>query len=190
MPRHADPAVEERVIHAARRLWAKGGYDSLSMRAVARAARTNTPAIYRRFRDKKDILRAIVERAQKELFAVLEPCTSFEEAAAGVLNFALANVHDYELVTSGMFTKAGEPRPNVEFMKQRGSEWFGGSPEDYGGLVLGLWALIHGTAMLLISQAVTDDYATELRAVFPASVETLVRTRRRKKTSSEGVARS
>ena len=88
MPRHADPAVEERVIHAARKLWAKGGYDSLSMRAVARAAHTNTPAIYRRFQDKKDILRAIVERAQRELFAVLEPCRSFEEAAEGVLNFA------------------------------------------------------------------------------------------------------
>ena len=183
MPRHADPAVEERVIHAARRLWAKGGYDSLSMRAVARAARTNTPAIYRRFRDKKDILRAIVERAQRELFAVLEPCTSFEEAAAGVLSFALANEHDYELVSSGLFAKVGGPRPNVEFMKQRAADWMGGSPEDHTGLVLSLWALIHGTATLLISRAVSGDYAAELRSVFPASVETLVRTAAEKQIS-------
>ncbi len=175
MPRHVDPAVEERVIHAARKLWTKGGYDSLSMRAVARAARTNTPAIYRRFRNKKDILRAIVERAQRELFAVLEPCTSFKEAAAALLKFALANVHDYELVTSGLFAKVGGPRPNVEFMKRRAAEWLGGSAEDHSALVLALWALIHGTATLLISRAVTDNYATELRSAFSSSVETLVR---------------
>ena len=75
MPRHADPVVEERVIHAARKLWARGGYNALSMRALAKAARTNTPAIYRRFRNKKDLLRAIVRRAQQDLFVVLEPCT-------------------------------------------------------------------------------------------------------------------
>lgn len=185
MPRHADPAVEERVIHAARKLWAKGGYDSLSMRTLARAARTNTPAIYRRFSDKKDILRAIVERAQRELFAVLEPCTSFEEAAVGLLNFALANVHDYELVTSGLFAKVGGPRPNLEFMKRRAAEWLGGSPEDHNGLIPSLWALIHGTATLLISRAVSGDYAVELRSVFPASVQTLVATASRKQTSDE-----
>lgn len=185
MPRHADPVVEERVIHAARKLWAKGGYDSLSMRALARAARTNTPAIYRRFSDKKDILRAIVERAQRELFAVLEPCTSFEESAVGVLNFALANEHDYELVTSGLFAKVGGPRPNLEFMKRRAAEWLGGSPEDHNGLILSLWALIHGTATLLISRAVSGDYAVELRSVFPASVETLVATAAKKQTSAE-----
>lgn len=185
MPRHADPAVEERVIHAARKLWAKGGYDSLSMRAVARAAHTNTPAIYRRFRDKKDILRAIVERAQRELFAVLEPCTSFQEAAVGLLNFALANEHDYELVSSGLFAKVGGPRPNLEFMKRRAAEWLGGTPEDHTGLVLSLWALIHGTATLLISRAVSGDYAVELRSVFPASVETLVRTAAKKQGSTK-----
>jgi AcrR family transcriptional regulator len=176
MPRHVDPAVEERVLLAARKLWAKGGFDSLSMRAVARAARTNTPAIYRRFRNKKEILRAIVERVQRDLFAVLEPCASFEEAAAGALEFALTNVHDYELISSGIFSKVGGPRPNVELMKLRGAQWLGGSPEDYTRLVLALWALIHGTATLLISRAVSDGYAGELRAAFAASVKTLVET--------------
>lgn len=184
MPRHADPAVEERVIHAARKLWTKGGYDSLSMRAVARAARTNTPAIYRRFRNKKDILRAIVERAQKDMFAVLEPCTSFQEAAGGLLKFALANVHDYELVTSGLFAKVGGPRPNVEFMKRRAAEWLGGSAEDHAGLILALWALLHGTATLLISRAVADDDAIKLRSAFAASVDTLVRTAAKKQASA------
>lgn len=186
MPRHADPAVEERVIHAARKLWAKGGYNALSMRAVARAARTNTPAIYRRFRDKKDILRAIVERAQQDLFVVLQSCASFQEAAARTLEFALANAHDYELVTSGLFAKAHEPRPNVEFMKQRGAEWLGGAAEDHTGLVLALWALVHGTAMLLISRAVSDHYAAELRSAFARSVEGLVASASREAKRGQG----
>ena len=176
MPRHADPVVEERVIHAARKLWAKGGYDALSMRALAKAARTNTPAIYRRFRNKKDLLRAIVRRAQQDLFVVLEPCTSFQEAAERTLAFALANAHDYELVSSGLFSKVGGPRPNVEFMKQRSGEWLGGSPENHTGFVLALWALVHGTAMLLISKAVTEQYAIELRSAVRAAVETMVRS--------------
>jgi AcrR family transcriptional regulator len=176
MPRHADPVVEERVIHAARKLWARGGYSALSMRALARAARTNTPAIYRRFRNKKDLLRAIVQQAQRDLFLVLEPCRSFEEAAERILTFALENAHDYELVTSGLFLKVGGPRPNVEFMKQRSAEWLGGSPEDHTGFVLALWALVHGTAMLLISKAVTEGYAIELRSAFRTAVETMVRS--------------
>ena len=61
-------------------------------------------------------------------------------------------------------------------MKQRSAEWLGGSPEDHTGFVLALWALVHGTAMLLISKAVTEDYATELRSSFRSSVETLVRS--------------
>ena len=77
----------------------------------------------------------------------------------------------------------GGPRPNVEFMKRRAAEWLGGSPEDHTGLVLSLWALIHGTATLLISRAVSGDYAAELRSVFPASVETLVRTAAEKQIS-------
>ena len=113
MPRHADPVVEERVIHAARKLWARGGYNALSMRALAKAARTNTPAIYRRFRNKKDLLRAIVRRAQQDLFVVLEPCRSFEEAAERILTFALET-----RMTTNSLLRGCSPRSAV-----RGPTW-------------------------------------------------------------------
>ena len=71
MPRHADPDLEKRVLDAAQKLWRGGGDRTLSMRALARAARTNTPAIYRRFKDRKDILRALLLRARtKQVEAV------------------------------------------------------------------------------------------------------------------------
>jgi len=62
MARHSDPEVEVRILRAARDLWHEGGEAALSMRAVAKAAGTNTPAVYRRFRTREDILRALVLR--------------------------------------------------------------------------------------------------------------------------------
>jgi len=59
-------------------------------------------------------------------------------------------------------------------LKTRSAEWLAGSPEDYSSLVLALWTLAHGTAMLLISKAVPVKYEAELGSVFTASVELLV----------------
>jgi AcrR family transcriptional regulator len=174
MPRQADPLVEERILSAARRLWTRGGDRALSMRAVAKAARTNTPAIYRRFRNRKDILRALVLRAQQELFETLQPCQSLEEAAQQTLGFALTHSHEYELLTSGLFARIQLPRPNFEFMKQRCAEWLGGSPEDYAPLVLALWSIIHGTAMLIISGSIPVGNEDKLRAAFTKAVRVLV----------------
>ena len=44
MPRHPDPDLEERILKAAHALWRRGGDKALTMRVVARAAGTNTPA--------------------------------------------------------------------------------------------------------------------------------------------------
>ncbi len=55
MPRRPDPDLEGKILDAAQKLWKKGGEKALTMRTVARAAGTNTPAVYRRFRDRDDI---------------------------------------------------------------------------------------------------------------------------------------
>ena len=65
MPRHIDPDLEGRILEAARKLWRKGGEKSLSMRTIAKLAGTNTPALYRRFRNRDDILRAMVQSYQQ-----------------------------------------------------------------------------------------------------------------------------
>jgi hypothetical protein len=75
-----------------------------------------------------------------------------------------------------LFSKFREPRPNVALMKLRFAEWLGGSPEDHARLVLALWTVVHGTAMLLITRAVPAEYEAELHSVFSASVELLVST--------------
>jgi AcrR family transcriptional regulator len=177
MPRKPDPALEARILDAARKLWIKGGDEALSMRAVARAARTNTPAIYRRFPHRTDILRALVRRVQQELFEVLQTCKSLEEATSRVFDFAMAHQGEYVLITSGLLYRIDEPQPNFTFMQRRAAEWLGGKPEDHTRLLMALWCAIHGTAMLLITKSAPEGTEDMLSSVLSASLRVLVRNR-------------
>ncbi len=175
MPRHPDPQVDENIRAAARKLWIKGGEKALSMRAIARIAHTNTPAIYRRFRNRKAILRDLVEESQQDLFQVLEPCESLQEVARRSLDFALSRPHEYELLSSSLLATLKPPRSNFEFIKRRAAEWFGGAPEDHAGLVLATWSLVHGAALLLISKTVPPGNDVRLRIALDTAMEVLVR---------------
>src|SRR5438445_9914133 len=97
MPRQPDPELEKRVLDAAQKLWRGGGDKTLSMRALAKAARTNTPAIYRRFKDRKDILRALLLRVRTKQVEGIQSAHSLEEAIDLYINFALKNPWEYEL---------------------------------------------------------------------------------------------
>lgn len=175
MPRKADPLLEATILRAARRLWTRGGEKALSLRAVARAAHTNTPAIYRRFRNKTEILRALVRAVQQELFEALQSCNSMQQIGEKTLDFGLAHPREYQLLTSGLLSRIGEPQPNLEFVRQKSAEWLGGTPEDHNRLVLALWCLVHGAAMLLITKTVPRGSEREMRAGFARAVETLIR---------------
>lgn len=174
MPRQPDPHVEERILDAAQRLVHRGGENAVSLRKVAAAAGTNTPAVYRRFRDKKDILRALTRRNQQAMFKAIEPCRSLIEIAECALEFALSRPREYQLLTSGLISKVTDERPNIELAMRRSSEWLGGAPKDHMRLVLSLLALLHGTATLLNSNNLTDEYAVELRRGYKAAVESLI----------------
>ncbi len=97
MPRRPDPDLEGKILDAAQKLWRKGGEKALTMRAVAKAAGTNTPSVYRRFRDRDDILRALLQRIRLEVAAVLESVFSPEEGCERYLDYALSHAHEYEL---------------------------------------------------------------------------------------------
>ena len=80
MPRHPDPDLEQRILDAASRLWARGGEKALTMRAVAKAAGTTTPTVYERYRDRDDILRPCACRPGSDLFAALSRTRTLREA--------------------------------------------------------------------------------------------------------------
>jgi AcrR family transcriptional regulator len=193
MARPRDPNLEDRILKAARRLWKKEGQNGLTLRAVARIARTNTPAVYRRFPHRDDILRALLQQTKQEVFQQLTTAASVEDACERYLDFALSHPHEYELYYLHEYelffsspTKQGvtlnqlisQRRPAVEFIKGKLAAQMGGQPDDYTHSTLALWALIHGTAMLLIAKTVQPDYAAEMRAAGRAAVQTILRDAR------------
>jgi AcrR family transcriptional regulator len=189
MARQPDPALEGRILNAARQLWKKGVGEALTMRAVAKAAGTNTPAVYRRFRRREDILRALWQRTRQEVFQQLEAGSSVEDSCERYLDFALSHPHEYELYylheyeifsaetrarEAGQTPTGRRKRPSEELMKGMLAAQLGGSPDDYTRLSLAVWALLHGTVMLLITKTIPPHYEEEMRSVCRASVETLL----------------
>jgi AcrR family transcriptional regulator len=174
MPRKAEPQLHPRILQAARKLFIKGGEKSLSMRSLAKAARTNTPAVYRRFRNRNAILQALAEQYRQNAFEVLQPCNSLPEMAQALLGLALRSPREYQLFYSELISRAPGARSNFEFAKKRCMEWMGGEAEDHRELVLAISALVHGTAMLIISGAIPPQSEEKMRTVFTAAVKVLL----------------
>lgn len=165
MPKPLDPEVEKRVLDAAEKLL-RGGEKNLSIRALAKAARTNTPGIYRRFRNRNDILRAILLRLEQELYQWLVTAESLEAAAERYIDFALQHRKEYEiwfahqnelLRTSQRGRPAPYKGPSFRWAETNLAKRLGGSPEEHAQLVLMIWSLFHGTAALLIAKAVPRE---------------------------------
>jgi len=190
MARQPDPDLEDRILNAARKLWKKGAGKALTMRAVARAAGTNTPAVYRRFPRREDILRALLQRTRQEIFLQVQAGSSVEEACERYLDYSLSHpheyelyyLHEYELFFSGRPARGAtlnqifkQKRPAVDLMKGKLAAQLGGSPDAYTRLTLAVWALLHGTVMLLIAKTIQPQHAAEMRSVCRTSVETLLR---------------
>jgi AcrR family transcriptional regulator len=186
MPRQPDPHLQERILNAAQKLWKKGADETLTMRAVAQAAGTNTPAVYRRFRNREEILRALLRRIQQDVVEALEPCAGAEEACERYLEFAVNHPYEYELyythanelydsARSDRASALREHRPTMRFMEKKLAQRLGGTAADHTRLSLALWTMAHGTAMLLISKAIPAGHVTELRSVFAAAVEVLIK---------------
>ena len=122
------------------------------MRAVAKAAGTTTPTVYERFRDRQDILKGLRLRTRSELFAALSRTRSLRDAIQRQLQFALDNSHAYEVLFDGVGRPPSlhEPWPSFNLMRGRLAEELGGTPREHNRLILAIWCLMHGTAMLII----------------------------------------
>lgn len=183
MPRHPNPELESKILDAAQRLWKKGGEKELTMRKVARAAGTNTPAVYRRFRDRDDLLRGLLKRIRFEIAAEVEKATSTEQACEYYLDYALRHPLEYELFYQyvgeleyvGSRVRQGIMRPARQAVKQKLRAQLGEFPDNNEGILLALWMVSHGTAMLLIDRSLLPEEAAIAREVFTASVAVLLK---------------
>jgi AcrR family transcriptional regulator len=185
MPRRPDPDLEALILEAAQKLWKKGGEKALTMRAVAREARTNTPSVYRRFRTREDILRALLHHIRRELAAQLEGAPTPAEGCERYLDYALRHPHeytllhqrDYELFHSPRAIRAGAKsvgRLSREATRKKLLDTLGPAPDNHEALLIELWMLCHGTAMLLIEKTIRPNEAAEARRVFSALLARLL----------------
>lgn len=180
MPRKADKNLEGRIGDAAYQLWMQGGEHALTMRAVARAAKTTTPTLYERFKDKHDLVVFLRERARTRMFQALQPAKSTAEACEIGLKFALAHGNEYLLLTSDWAQRLGrrEPLPSYEFLKALLAKDLGGQPDSYSRLALALVALVHGTAIMLLGEGVDERIAKELEGACLDACRGLIKSAR------------
>ena len=192
MPRQPDPELEGRILHAADVLWRRGGEQALTMRAVAQAAGTNTPAVYRRFKNREDLIRGLLLRIVARLRRYFEQRQSLEQMAETYVEFALKTPHDYELFYSYgtlLNRRTGgkkrrpirESRPNFGLVEQMAAKELGGTPDDHTELALQLWSLLHGMTMLLLNKSLPDGHDAELRDACRTAVKTLIANAKQKR---------
>ncbi len=152
MPRHPNPDLEGRILEAASRLWARGGERALTMRAVAKMAGTTTPTVYQRYRHRGDILSALRMETSRQLIETLRPARTLRQSAERYLQFALEHSYAYEVLFDGVAKSPSlhEPWPSFRLLRERLRPELGAGFRQYTRLMLALWSVMHGTAMLVI----------------------------------------
>jgi AcrR family transcriptional regulator len=188
LPRQPDPSLEQRILDAASRLWARGGEKSLTMRAVAKASGTTTPTVYERYRDRDDILRALRITTRHELFAAISHTRTLREAVQAHLEYALEHSHAYEVLFDGVGKPPSlhEPWPSFNLMRERVAERLGCEPRKQTRLMLSVWALMHGTAMLIIRGRFEGALREQSVHACLDAFEALVETARKKELTHSG----
>lgn len=186
MPRQADPELEQRILDAACRLWDRGGEKALTMRAVAKASGTTTPTVYERYHDREDILHALRLQIRDDLFAALRRTRTLRQACQRQLEFALAHRHAYGVLFDGVAQPPSlhEPWPSFNLFRQRLAQRLGGTPRQHTRLMLALWSLMHGTAMLIIRGRFEGMLRTQMMHCCLDGCEALVAEAARSKGSA------
>lgn len=171
MPPHADLKLEERILNAAQRLWRTRGERGLTLRAVARAAGSTTPTVYKRFRNKQALVAALGLRIRAQLIEYLIATASLEDVGRRYVEFAEQHPHEYQLLLHswGDVFNPGVPRPGRIWLMTEFARRFGGNPEDYARAVYAIILLSHAAASML-SMPADEVSRADLRRNFLAIV--------------------
>jgi AcrR family transcriptional regulator len=104
MPAHAQTSTDA-IVAAGRHLLEQRGVDALTMRDVASAVGVRAPSLYKRVRDRSDLVRLILEDVADELTSTLDaaassgdPVTDARAMASAFRRFAHANPVTYTLM--------------------------------------------------------------------------------------------
>lgn len=162
--------LRNQILDAARTLFARDGYEQVSMRKIAHEIEYSPTAIYLYFKNKEELIHCICDETFQKLIPSLEALASSEGDPLDLLKkglktyieFGLSNPNHYKVT----FMVEGNGREKECFQDEMGKRAF-----DYMRLGVGaaveagifkpvdvettsqaLWAAIHGLTSLLIVQ--------------------------------------
>jgi AcrR family transcriptional regulator len=159
--------MRRRILDAARQLFVREGFDNVSMRRIASRIEYSPAALYRYFRNKKEILSALreegfarfVERQTRSRERFPDPLERLRAGAHEYIRFALAEPDHYHLMFS---TDCGEVDLDGEWaasslrsfhmfrdlvVECAATGRFGGVDPD--AMVFALWGQLHGLVHLV-----------------------------------------
>lgn len=177
LARIADPGLEERIIEAALRVLDRKGTTGLSIRAVAKAADTTSPTLYDRFRNREELLAAVIRRIHLELVTILSSSKSIEKLVQSYLQFISEYPHRYELVYTAKAKtwETDEPKPVFELILKRMKQQIEQPREELESLALATMALVHGAAMLKIAAGHNVRTSAQLERASIAAVSRILK---------------
>jgi AcrR family transcriptional regulator len=98
-------AAAARIIAAARRLFVRHGFEDVSMRQIAAAAKYTPGALYVHFQDKRDLIFAMLKQdfaafdaGMEAAFKIADPVERLRFMGRGYVRFALEHPHHYKLM--------------------------------------------------------------------------------------------
>ncbi len=154
MSRTTNPVLTEHIVAAARRLWHQRGEKGLTLRAVARAARTTTPSVYQRFPAKQDLVAAIADQIRTESGTAVASSRNFEHAVERYFELAKREREEYLLLASsglGEIVREEGSRPGMEWGQKELARRHGGKPDDYRLTTFAMASLLHGAASFVLN---------------------------------------
>lgn len=95
----------------------------------------------------------------------------------------MEHTHAYEVLFDGFAEPPSlhEPWPTFNLMRLRVTQRLGGPPRRHTRLMLSLWSLMHGTAMLMIRGGVSEPLRAQMIHACLDAVEAVMRAAERSK---------
>jgi AcrR family transcriptional regulator len=167
--------VKEKILAAARELFVRDGFDSVSMRQIAEAIEYSPTAIYLHFSDKNALFGEIVAQdfaslagEMRKIERVADPIDRIRRAGRAYIRFALEHPNHYRLMFMTVHEKLQktheEHNPDADayaFLKSAvehamAQGLFRPELRNADLLAQTFWAAVHGVASLQIVKGTSD----------------------------------
>ena len=164
-------SLREEIIDVSKELLLKDGFNKISMRKIAKRVNVTATSIYLHFKNKDDLLLALIEESiqnlnkalMKAMNSSLDPIQQLEKLAEAYIQYALENPQEYEIIY--MVRPEAMPKyPKVKFQEVRQTyELLSGIIQDGKEKELfdvdnplisayTLWAQIHGVVTVVLNK--------------------------------------